>query len=86
MIIEKKTWPEAFQKVMDGKKKFDIRINDFDAREGDFLLLREWNPKTKVYTGREIKKKITYLSKTRDSPYWKIEDVNKFGFVVMSLE
>jgi len=28
--IEKKTWPEMFQFVLDGKKKFDARIADFE--------------------------------------------------------
>ena len=58
MIIKKKTWPEIFELVYSGKKKFDLRMNDFDIKEGDILVLEEWNPKIKKYTGRKIEKKV----------------------------
>jgi len=35
-------------------------------QSGDILILREWNPKTKEYTGRNRRKKITYILKTKD--------------------
>ena len=50
--IEKKVWPEYFQEILDGKKTFELRLNDFDIKEGDTLVLKEWNPETKDYTGR----------------------------------
>ena len=53
-IIKKKTWPEYFELVLAGKKRFDLRVADFDIEEGDTLVLEEWNPKTKEYTGRKI--------------------------------
>jgi hypothetical protein len=34
MRIEKKVWPEYFKKIMDGKKTFELRLNDFDISEG----------------------------------------------------
>ena len=45
--IKKKTWPEYFEAILSGKKKFDMRLADFDIQEGDTLLLEEWDPKNK---------------------------------------
>jgi len=70
--IEKKIWPEYFQEILIGKKTFELRLNDFDINEGDILILKEWNPKTKDYTGRELEKEVGYVGK------WKIDDLTKF--------
>ena len=86
MIIKKKAWPEMFAKVLNGRKKFDLRLADFECNEGDTLILEEWNPETKKYTGRKIEKKISYVLKTKELGFWKKEDVDKFGFQVISLE
>ena len=56
MEIHKKVWPEYFEKILNGEKKFELRLADFDLNEGDILILEEYNPKTKKYTGRSIKK------------------------------
>lgn len=83
MIIEKKTWPEAFEKVLSGEKNFDVRLADFECKEGDTLVLREYDPKTKQYTGRKIEKKISLVFRTKDQPFWKQEDAAKYGFQIM---
>ena len=85
-IIKKKAWPEMFEAVLSGKKNFDLRLNDFEAKEGDILVLEEWNPETKEYTGRKIEKKIKYVMRTKDLKFWKKEDVDKFGLQVIGLE
>ena len=36
--VEKKVWPEYFQTILDGKKTFELRLNDFDIVDGDTLL------------------------------------------------
>ncbi len=46
-----KTWPEQFKDVVLGVKKFDIRFNDRDYKNGDVLVLQEFNPKNGQYTG-----------------------------------
>ncbi|MFA5841732.1 MAG: DUF3850 domain-containing protein [Candidatus Paceibacterota bacterium] len=85
--IEKKTWPELFEKVLSGEKKFDLRLNDFNIGVGDTLLLREWDPRTKEYTGRELSKKVTYILKVNpNDTMWPKEDIEKYGIQVMSLE
>lgn len=86
MIIKKKTWPKFFQKILDGEKKFDLRLADFDVKEGDILLLEEYDPETKQYTGRKLEKKVTYIIKTKDIQFNSKEDIDKFGFIIMSLD
>lgn len=72
MRIEKKVWPEYFKQIMDGKKTFELRLNDFDISEGDTIILNEWDPETKEYTGRTLEKQVGYVGK------WKIDDMTKF--------
>ena len=60
-VIEKKIWPKYFELVKSGKKKLELRLADFKIKKGDILLLREWDLKTKKYTGREIRKKVSYV-------------------------
>ncbi len=86
MIIKKKAWPELFQKVLEGQKKFDIRLADVSYRPGDILLLEEWDPQAKKYTGRTIEKKIIYVLKTKELKFWPKEDIEKYGLQVLSLE
>lgn len=70
--IEKKVWPEYFEEILRGEKTFELRLNDFEISEGDILVLKEWDPKTKDYTGRELEKKVGYVGK------WKIDDLTRF--------
>ena len=70
MIIKKKCWPEQFQLILNGKKKFDIRLADFECKPGDILLLEEFDPIIQKYTGRKIEKKVTYISKIKNLKFW----------------
>lgn len=84
--IEKKVWPEYFQKISDGKKKYELRLADFDVNEGDVLVLKEWDPNTKEYTGRELTKNVTYVLRTNDVTFWDKEDVDKYGYQIIAFE
>jgi len=84
--IKKKTWPELFQKVLEGKKNADVRLADFNLKEGDILILEEYNPKTKKYTGRTIKKKVKNLTKLRLADYNNIDKIKKFGHWLIEFE
>lgn len=56
-----KSWPEFFGSVLEGRKTFELRKNDRNFKVGDILWLREWEPLTAKYSGREIRKRITYM-------------------------
>jgi hypothetical protein len=56
-----KCWIEPFNEVISGKKKFEYRLNDRNYAVGDYLYLQEWNPKSKSYTGRSVKKYVTSI-------------------------
>ena len=86
MKIEKKVWPKFFQKIIDGDKTFELRLADFECKPGDILVLREWNPETKKYTGKVIEKKVTYVIKTKDVKFWPKEEVEKYGYQIIAFK
>lgn len=86
MKIEKKVWPEYFEKIFSGDKTFELRLADWECNIDDILILREWSPKTKEYTGRQIEKKVTYIVKTKGQKFWTDEEVNKFGFQILAFK
>ncbi len=86
-LIEKKIWPKYFEAILKGKKNFEIRLNDFDAKENDTLILKEYNPDTKQYTGRELKKEITYVAKMNKlDNFWTKEEIEKFGIQIIGFK
>ncbi len=56
-----KIWPEFFDAVESGRKTFELRKNDRQFVVNDQLVLREWDPATEDYTGRETLRTVTYL-------------------------
>jgi ribosomal protein S17 len=84
--IKKKILPEYFQKILDGKKTYELRLANWDCNEGDILILQEWNPKNKEFTGRVIEKEVTYIGKTKNLDFWSKEDVEKYGYQIISFK
>ncbi|MDD4761881.1 MAG: DUF3850 domain-containing protein [Candidatus Pacebacteria bacterium] len=85
--IKKKIWPEYFEAVNSGKKKFELRLDDFEVKEGDVLILEEWNPKTREYTGRKTEKKAVRVDKFKiDKLFWPEEEIKEKGIQIISLE
>ena len=84
MVIKKKIWPESFQAILDGKKKYELRLADWSCSPGDILVLAEWDPATTAYTGRVLEKTVTYVGRTMDVPYWPKEEIEKYGFQIIS--
>lgn len=85
-ITRKKTWPEYFKDIKSGKKTYELRLADWKCKEGDILILEEWDPKTKEYTGRKIEKKVTYVLRTKDVKFWPKKEVEKYGLQIIALE
>ena len=86
MEIKKKTWPKSFQRIMEGKKTADLRLADFDIKEGDILVLEEYDPKSKNYTGRVLKKKIRNLNKIKLTDFHSPEEIKEFGHWIIELD
>lgn len=84
--IHKKVWPEYFEKIVSGEKKFELRLADFEVNKGDSLILEEWDNNKKEYTGRKIEVVATYIIKTKDLTFWPKEDIEKYGFQVIQFE
>jgi len=86
MKHEKKILSQYFQKIFTGDKTFELRLADWDCSPGDVLVLREWDEDKKEYTGRALEKTVTYVLKTNDINLWPKEDVEKFGYQIISFK
>lgn len=80
-----KSWPEIFQPMLEGTKTFDVRNDERRFNVGDTLVLREYDPKTGNYSGREIKREVMFVlmggGAGSTPPYHGVAR----GFVVLSL-
>lgn len=85
-LIKKKIWPKHFELVKSGKKKFELRLADFNIKEGDVLVLEEWNPKAKKYTGRKIKKKVEYIFKFNLNDFGQKKKIEEKGLYMIQLK
>ena len=56
-----KTWPEYFDAIVSGEKRFELRKNDRDYRVGDRLELAEFDPEAGHFTGREHAVDVAYV-------------------------
>ena len=81
--IKKKTSLEYFKLIKSGKKRFELRLADFGIKKGDTLILQEWRPKTKKYTGREIKKKVKFIFNFKLNDFGQKKKIEKKGLYVI---
>ena len=86
MIVKKKITPEYFELISSGKKKFELRVADFDIKVGDTLLLEEYDPKKKIYTGRKLEKKVSYKFNFSLNQFGQKDLIEKHGLYVLQLE
>ena len=70
-----KCWPAFFQAIIDGTKTFEIRLNDRGYQDGDVLELSEYDHIRGEFTGRQIKKRVTFITDWEQKP----------GYVVMAI-
>jgi len=78
-IHELKCWPEYFEPLRDGRKRFEYRNNDRQFIVGDLLRLREFNGSTQQYTGREATVQVDYIMNGEHFAYLTP------GYVIMSI-
>jgi len=86
LTIHKRVWKEYFEKILIGKKKFELRLADFEVGEGDNLVLEEWDKDKQEYTGRKIETTVTCIIKTKDVSFWSQEDIDKYGFQIIQFD
>lgn len=77
MIHELKIHSNFFSQVVKLDKRFEVRRNDRNFHEGDFLALNEID-ENGVYTGQSVLVRVTYI--LNDSFYC------KDNMVIMSIE
>lgn len=58
---ELKIWPEFFKPVAEGAKTFEYRHDDRGFMPGDKVVLREWCPYSKVYSGLSLQFTIGFI-------------------------
>lgn len=57
-----KTWPEYYEAIANGTKRFEVRrTDDRSFALGDTLILFAWDPITQKYTGHSCTCTITYI-------------------------
>ncbi len=64
-VVTKKIDTVWFEDILAGKKKFELRLADFEIEEGDILRLEEWVPFKDIRkpTGRILEKQVSYIRK-----------------------
>ena len=83
-IITKKSYSDLFEKVLTGEKTFDMRIADFNIQPGDILEQIEINYDG-TPTGRKVRHIVGEVLHTKEIDFWKQEDIDQYGYQVMSL-
>ena len=73
-----KCWPEFFESIVIGVKRFEIRKADRPYRVGDILALQEWDNVTRQYTGNSINMDVDYIMSD-------IQFGIQEGYIVMSI-
>jgi hypothetical protein len=86
-----KTWPQYFQSVRSGHKTFELRIDDRDFRVRDKLVLQQWLPTQRRYTGDAIHAEITHILSLKhflDIKGWEWSICRRFmpNLVIMSIK
>lgn len=83
--IKKKIWPKDFASLRTGKKKFELRVADFKIKVGDTLILQEWNPRTKKYSGKKLSKRVKYVKKFKLDDFGQKRLIERKGLYVIQV-
>jgi hypothetical protein len=79
---------KLFKEIERNKNYFEVRLADFRIKEGDVLILKEWNPKTKKYTGKKLKFSVGSILKLPEDmeKFYSKKDIKKYGFFIIELK
>ena len=75
-----------FKAVVEGRKRFEVRLADFRCKPGDVLVLKEQDSKTDKLTGRKIECEVLYKFNTKDiERFYSKEEIDKYGLVILAI-
>lgn len=84
--IRKKVQQKYFEAVAEGKKRFEVRLADFECRPGDILILLEQKQGMDKLTGRKIECEVLYKFNTKDmEKFYSKKDIKKHGLVILAI-
>lgn len=84
-VHDLKSWPEFYDALLAGTKNFELRNDDRGFEVGDELCLREWNPRTKQYSGRKTVRLVSYILEHRPEAGCAATFGIRDGYVIMAL-
>lgn len=76
-----KCWPVSFFPIWNDIKTFDIRLDDRGFELGDRLILKEYDPDKKEYTGRVVVAWISFILSEAQFPQFGLKE----GYACLSL-
>ena len=84
MKIKKKVQSKYFKDILEGRKRFEVRLADFKCKTGDVIVLLE--QKGKTLTGRKIECELLYKLNTKEiEKFYKKEDIEKYGLLILAI-
>lgn len=87
MRIGKNVQQEYFEEVVKGKKRFEVRLADFECKPGDILVLKEQKRGTRQPTGRKLECEVLYKLNTKEiEKFYTKEEVDKYGLVILAIK
>lgn len=86
MKIVKKVQEKYFKDIVDGKKRFEVRLADFKCKPGDTLVLHEQKQGTKEFTGRKVELEMLYKINTKAvEKFYSKKDIEKYGLLILAV-
>ena len=86
MKIKKKVQKKYFDAIIDGRKRFEVRLADFRCKPGDTLVLLEQKQGTKKLTGRKLNCEVMYKLNTKSiEKFYTKKDMDKYGLVILAI-
>ncbi len=79
-----KSWPKQFEAALSGAKRHELRNADRNFEVGDHIQLREYDPETKKYSGRNLFAAILYITDVNNQCALSPEGLNS-GYCILSI-